>query len=345
MIRFWDPSRQYRKYKTELDDAWFSVMGRGDLILREDVERFEKNLAEFVGTRFAVGLSSGTDAIYLSLKALGIGQGDEVITSSHTFKATVGAIINAGAKPILVDIREDGLIDPDRIEEKITSKTKAIIPVHIAGTVCDMEKIMKIAEKYDIIIIEDSCQAMGAIKKPTTSVQCWSFYPAKILGGYMDGGAITTNDEKINDYIREARNHFKNTNADFGGNHRMDNLNAALLNVKFRYLSHFLARRKEIADKYFAGLSRMKEITLPNFQEGRVWQDWILRTEKRDELYEYLKENGIETQKNEYPFSPEYPKLPLAAKYEAETLRLPIQPEHTDQEIDFVIRKIKDFFS
>jgi len=161
MIKFWDPARQYRKYKTELDDAWFSIMNRGDLILREDVEKFEKNLAEFVGTKYAVGLSSGTDAIYLSLKALGIGQGDEVITSAHTFKSTISAIIDTGAKPVLVDIGEDGLIDSDKIEEKISSKTKAIIPVHIAGAICDMEKIEKIAEKYDIIIIEDSCQSLG----------------------------------------------------------------------------------------------------------------------------------------------------------------------------------------
>jgi len=327
MIKFWDPVRQYQKYKTELDDVWFSVMNRGDLILREDVEKFEKNLAEFVGTKYAVGLSSGTDAIYLSLKALGVK--GSVALPSYTFKATCGAVINAGCKPVIYDL--------DRI---IYEGVSAFIPVHIAGEVYNFGK-------YDygpVPIIEDACQALGAIKNPTSDVQCWSFYPAKILGAAGDAGAITTNREDVYEYIKEARNHFKMDNKDFGGNHRMDNLQAALLNVKFKYLPHFLAKRKEIADKYFSGLSRIKEITLPNFQEGRVWQDWILRTEKRDELYEYLKENNVETQKNEYPFSPEYPKLPLAAKYEAETLRLPIQPEHADQEIDFVIRKIKDFF-
>ena len=175
-------------------------------------------------------------------------------------------------------------------------------------------------------------------------IKCFSFYPAKILGSAGDSGCLATNDEKVYEYIKEARNHFKTDNRDFGGNYRMDNLQACLLNVKFKHLPHFLARRKEIADKYFSGLSRIKEITLPNFQEGRVWQDFIIRTEKRDEFYDYLIANNVEVMKNEYPFSPQYPKLPLAAKYEAETLRLPIQPEHTDQEIEFVIRKIKDFF-
>jgi len=162
MIKFIDYKKDYLRFKTEYDKAWEDVNMRGDLILRRDIEEFEQRLADYVGTKYAVALSSGTDAIYLALKALGIGRGDEVITSSGTFKATVGAIINSGATPILVDIGKDGLMNMEKIEEKITPKTKVIMPVHIAGMMCDMKRLNDIIEDRDINIIEDQCQGLGA---------------------------------------------------------------------------------------------------------------------------------------------------------------------------------------
>ena len=250
-------------------------------------------------------------------------KGKRVAVPAHTFKATCGAVVNAGAIPVVYDMKGfKGNID----------SINAIIPVHISGEL--------VRTDYEVPVIEDAAQALGAVKNPTTNAQCWSFYPAKILGAYGDAGAITTNDEKIADYVREARNHFKTRNDDFGGNYRMDNLQAAILNVKFQYLPAYLARRAEIAEIYRA-LRGM--VILPDYYKDRVWQDYIVRTEKRDALYDFLKKEGIETIKNEYPWSPEYPKLPLTAKYEAETLRLPINENLTNEEVEYVIKKINEF--
>ena len=298
-------------------------MAGGNLILRGEVEKFEEKLADYVGTKYAVALNSGTDAIYLALKALGIKGG--VALPSHTFKSTCGAVINAGYEPKVYDLDDSGIEFPDSIQVHI--------PVHISG------EISTIRQKG--IVIEDAAQALGAIKNPTSYAQTWSFYPAKILGVKGDAGAVTTNDFSTYEYIKEARNHFKKDNRDFGINSRMDNLQAAFLNVKFKHIDWILARRKEIAEMY---LKKLEGVGLPNNQEKRVWQDFILRTERRNELYDYLKNNGIETMKNEYPWSPQYPKLPLAAKYEAETLRIPCNENLNDREIKEVIDCINRFF-
>jgi len=179
--------------------------------------------------------------------------------------------------------------------------------------------------------------------KPT--IKAFSFYPAKLCGAKGDAGAITTNDEKIYEYIKEARNHFKTDNRDFGGNYRMDNLQAALLNIKIQHIDEILERRKEIAERY---LNDLKGVESPNNQRGRVWQDFIIKAsdnKARDKLYDFLKEKGIETIKNEYPFSPKYPKLPQAAKYEAETLRIPCNENLQDKEVDHIIKKINEFYA
>ena len=320
-VKFFDPAKDYLRFRKEYDQAWESVNLRGDLILRKDTEEFEERLANYVGTKYAVALSSGTDAIYLSLKALRI-KGD-VALPSHTFKSTCGAVINAGATPKIYDM--EGIPD---------SFCSAQILVHIAGEIAEFHD-------FGIPIIEDACQAFGAIKYPTSKAQCWSFYPAKILGGKGDNGAVTTDDPQIYEYIKEARNHFKTDNRDFGGNHRMDNLHAALLNVKLGHIDDILSRRKEIAEKYLKELEGT--VGLPDNDRFRVWQDFIVKTDKRNELYEFLEEKGVETMKNEYPFSPAYAKLPLAAKYEAETLRIPCNENLTDEEVFYVIESIKQF--
>ena len=331
MIKFIDYSRDYKRFKKEYDKAWKRINKTGQLILRDDVDEFEKRLANYVGTRFAVALSSGTDAILLALKALGIGSGHKVSLPSHTFKATCGAVINAGATPIVYDMGES----PEEM-------WNAHIVVHIAG---ELSPVVNIG---NIPIIEDACQALGAVKNPTSKVQCWSFYPAKILGCKGDAGAITTNDEKVYNYIKEYRNHYKEDNLGFGGNHRMDNLQAALLNIKIQHIDEILARRKEIAEKYLRELNEL-DLVLPHYfghnDSLRVWQDFIIRTDRRDELYNFLKENGIETMKNLYPFSPEYPKPPKAKEYEASTLRIPCYENLTNKEQDYVIETIKKFYN
>ncbi|MBU4252062.1 MAG: DegT/DnrJ/EryC1/StrS family aminotransferase, partial [Candidatus Omnitrophica bacterium] len=201
-VRFVNPVDNYKMIKDEIDAAYFEVMSKGDLIDRGQLKSFEKNLAEFVGTKYAVGLNSGYDALHVSLRALGIGSGDEVIVPAHTFVATCSAVVNVGATPVLVDVGKDFNIDVDKIEEAITKKTKAIIPVHLSGYMADMPRIMEIAEKYKLKVVEDACQSLGSSINNKCAgswgnTGCWSFYPFKILGGYGDGGAITTNDADV----------------------------------------------------------------------------------------------------------------------------------------------------
>ena len=322
-VRFFDPGLGYSKIKDEVLKELDRVLTAGDLILRDDVEMFEQKLADFVGTKYAVALNSGTDAIMLSLKAM-LKKGDRVALPSHTFKSTCGAVLSAEMIPVLYDMGEKS--------ENV--RADAHIPVHIAGELSDF------ATSTGRATIEDACQALGALKNPTSDVQCWSFYPAKMLGALGDAGAITTNDTFVHEYIKEARNHFKGDNRDFGINSRMDNIQAAVLNIKFQYIDDILFKRKEIAHKYN---SLLAGVELPSNEHGRVWQDYIIRTPKRDELFEFLKGNGIETMKNEYPFSPKYPKLPLAKKYEAETLRIPCNENLTEEEVYYVISKINEF--
>src|SRR3990167_3201739 len=236
MIRFFDPGKGYLKIKKEIDGEIQRVLSAGDLILRADVEKFEETLAEFVGTKYAVGFNSGTDALYLALKALNIGVENEVAIPSHTFVATAQVVAQIGARPVLYYIGEN-----------VKDGLDCYMVAHIAG------ELSKIPEKY--LVIEDACQALGAVKNPTTAAQCWSFYPAKILGAFGDAGALTTNSKEIYNYVVEARNHFKTDYSKWGINSRMDNLQAAILNVKFKYLKQTLERREEIAAMYNVSLS------------------------------------------------------------------------------------------
>ena len=336
--RFFNPGLTYQKHKSELDEAYFRVMSSGQLILRKDVENFEKSLAEYVGTKYAVALNSCTDALYLALRGLKIGAGDEVLVPSRTFVASAQVIVQVGATPVYYDI--DGKMN-------ITDKTKAIIPVHIEG---EFDKhfgeILEISKRHGLHIIEDAAQALGAEYNGKRAgsfgvAGCFSFYPAKILGAFGDAGALVTNDEKLYDYVKDARNHFKEDARDWGVNSRMDNLQAAFLNVRFPHLPEMLARRKEIAEMYQAELGELDWLELPLHTEGRVWQDYIVRTHERDALFEYLKGYGIETMKNNYPFP--VSKLPQAQAYEDETLRLPCNENLTDDEIYYVIDKIKEY--
>lgn len=321
-VPFVNYSLSYQRIKPEIDRAIQGCLDRGDLVLRKDVEEFEKNLAEFVGKKYAVGLNSGTDALYLALKVLGIGPGDEVITSSHTFVSTLQVINQLGAIPVLVDLDE-------KWTDYMGRRTKAVIPVHIAG---------KVSSWIGEPMIEDACQSIGAKGIGKGIIQCWSFYPAKILGAYGDAGAITTNNESIYNEIKELRNHYKKDYSKWGINSRMDNIQAAILNVKIKYLPEAIARRKEIAEIYTDNLTEFVETSKPR----EIYQDFIIRTEDRDELYDFLKEAGIESIKNEYPFP--IPKLPKSIQYEKETLRLPIYPELANDQIDYVIKKIIEFY-
>lgn len=350
-VSFVDYQKQHAKYQDEIESAILKVARSSDRILRGEVQKFEESLAKFVGTKYAVGCANGTDALIMSLRALGIGKGDEVITVGHTFHATVEAIVHNGATPVLVDVGEDGMMDIEAFRKAITDKTKAVIPVHLMGDMSDIWYLKDVCGN-NIHIIEDACQALGAVRYFNNELGamagasgitgCFSFFPAKILGAYGDAGAITTDDENLYNELKNMREHYKYSDTPkYGFNSRLDELQAAILNVKLKYLPDMIKRRQEVADIYDEGLKDLP-IKLPTQRQGRVYQDYIIRTDKRNELADFLKENGIETLKNDYHFP--IPKPEHTIKLESETLRLPCNDVLEDEEVKYVIEKINEFY-
>ncbi len=363
-VKFVEPAKLDRTLKDELDAVYFDVMSRGDLIDRSHLKNFESNLAKFVGTKYAVGLNSGYDALHLSLRAARIGPGDEVIVPAHTFVASCSAIVNIGATPVLVDVTKDFNIDVDKIEEVITKKTKAIMPVHLSGWMADMPRIMKIAEKYNLIIVEDACQSLGSTINGKGAgawglTGCFSFYPFKILGGYGDGGAITTNSEEVAVFARRMR--FNGEDRETGEYHGhgftclLDNLQAAFLDVKLNHLPEWIKRRKLIANRYKDALSDIPDLLLPHYSRpdsDHVYQNYTLRSKQGNEFSEYLKNNGIEvlTQFRKPYYKHEKLKLVDRGFPETETLSrevcsLPMNVEIDDDEIDYVIKVVRSFYT
>lgn len=362
-VRFVEPAKVYELIKKELDDAYFDVMSKGELIDRSHLKGFEDSLAKYVGTKYAVGLNSGYDALHMSLRAAGIGDGDEVIVPAHTFVATCSAVVNVNATPVLVDVAKDFNIDVDKIEEAITPKTKGIIAVHLSGYMADMPRIMEIAKKYNLVVVEDACQSLGSSinGKMAGSIGltgCWSFYPFKILGGYGDGGAITTNDPAIADYARRMR--YNGEDRDTGEYHGhgftclLDNLQAAFLEVKLRYLPAWIDRRKALAEIYRRGLSDIPELLLPHYDKAgfdHIYQNYTLRSKQGNEFSDYLKANGIEvlTQFRKPYYKHERLKLedrgfPETEALSREVCSLPMNVEITLEEVEYVIQTIRKFY-
>ena len=362
-VRFVNYPRQYQIYKKEFDGVWERIMSCGDFILRQDLEDFEKRLAEYVGTKHAIGVNTGTDALYLLAQAL-FKPGDEVITVAHTFVATVGSIIQCGAKPILIDIQDDFNMNVSQIEKAITKKTKGIIPVHLNGHACQMDKIMEIAKKYNLQVIEDAAQALGAKFKGKRCASfgdagIFSFYPAKLLGTAGDGGMICTNDDALARKIRAFRDNGRVESVEvmecFGWCTRLDNLHAAILNMKFNYFDRWVERRREIAKIYDKELTGVGDILIHPVS-GRdyfdAYQNYVIRTKIRNELVKYLKDNGIEVLVS-WPTPIHKQKalglsnfnLPKTEQISAEVLSLPMYPELTNEEVEIVIDSIKNFFS
>ncbi|MEM1524568.1 MAG: DegT/DnrJ/EryC1/StrS family aminotransferase [Nitrososphaerales archaeon] len=354
----------YKRIKDEIDFAIKEVLLGGDYILRKHLKEFEENFAKFLGVKYAIGVGSGTDALYLSLKAAGINQGDEVITVAHTFVATIASIIHCGAKPILVDIGEDYNMDVEKVEEVITNKTKAIIPVHLNGRLCDMKRLMEIASKYNLIIIEDAAQALGAsldgVKAGTFGLTgCFSFYPAKILGGLGDGGMVVTNNKDVAEKILLLRDHGQKREIGeilcYGFNSRLDNLQAAVLNVKLKYVPKWIERRREIAKLYHQALSNITKLKLPpppmNGRFYDVYQNYVIRAKRRDELVKHLMREGIEVliswpkplHKHEALGLSNF-HLPMTEQISKEVVSLPIYPELSNNDVNFVIQAIQTFY-
>ncbi|MEX2301489.1 MAG: DegT/DnrJ/EryC1/StrS family aminotransferase [Bryobacterales bacterium] len=270
-VPYIDYPRHYEAMRAGVMAAVDRVLCRGDLMLRADLRDFEEHLATFVGARHAIGVGNCSDALRLALLAAGVGAGDEVITVAHTFVATVAAIHHAGATPVLVDVGADHLMDPGAVEQAISPRTKVILPVHLNGRLCDMEPLSTLAKRHRLILIEDAAQGLGASlganKGGTFGLAgCFSFYPAKILGAFGDGGAVVTNDVAFAGKIRALRNGGRLPNGDligWGWNSRLDNLQAAILDLKLNLLPGWIERRREIASRYQAKLAGLPGLVLP----------------------------------------------------------------------------------
>lgn len=362
-VRFVDPAKNYASIKDEIDRAYFEVMSKGDLIDRGQLRSFEKNLAEFVGTKYAVGLNSGYDSLHMSLRAAGIGAGDEVIVPAHTFVATCSAVVNVNATPVLVDVAEDFNIDVDKIEEAITPHTKAIIPVHLSGWMADMPRVLEIARRHHLVVVEDACQSLGSSIRGKRAgswglAGCWSFYPFKILGGYGDGGAITTDDPAVAQFARRMR--FNGEDRETGEYHGhgftclLDNLQAAFLDVKLRHLPAWIVRRKHIAERYRQALSDLSDLLLPHYDRpgsDHVYQNYTVRAKQGNEFSEYLRKNGVEvlTQFRKPYYRHEALALadrgfPETEALSREVCSLPMNVELEDDEIDYVIHVARSFY-
>jgi dTDP-4-amino-4,6-dideoxygalactose transaminase len=362
-IPVFDLKRQYMYLKAELDGAFTNVFDSGNFVLGENVRLFEEEFANYLDARFSVGVGSGTEALHLSLKACNIGHGDEVITVPNTAVPTISAISSAGARPVLVDVTPDTYtIDTKKIEKEITNKTKAILPVHMYGHSAEMEQIMKLAEAYNLRIIEDACQAHGAQyngKNAGTSgdMGCFSFYPTKNLGAYGDGGIVVTNDEELYNKLLMLRNYGevkKFTSKIEGFNSRLDEIQAAFLRVKLKYLDEWTNKRREIATRYQQLLFN-SNVQLPSERQWakHVYHLFVIRTNRRDALKDYLQEHGVGTHIH-YPIpvhlQEAYKKLgykagdfPISERNAGEILSLPIYPELTTEEIETVAGLIMEF--
>jgi len=371
-MQFLDLKKQYQSIKKEIDQAVKNTLDNCNFILGPEVEKLENNVAKYCDVKYGIALNSGTDALLLSLRALGIKSGDEIIVPSFTFIATAEVVALLGAKPVFADINPKTFnIDSGKIEKLITKKTKAIIPVHLFGLMAEMDEIMKIAKKHKLRVIEDAAQAIGAKylpagkhgrKKSVCSFGdcgCLSFFPSKNLGGYGDGGMVVTNNKKLAEKIRILRAHGtkrKYYHQIIGTSSRLDALQSAVLNVKLKHLDKWTKARQKNAIYYTQKLKNIKEINVPAFPYPvfHVFNQYTIRTEKRDQLQKYLTRNGIPTQIY-YPFPLHiqpafrylgYKKgsLPETEKACREVLSLPIYPELTRKEQNYIIKKIKEFY-
>lgn len=358
-----DLACQYKSIQDEIESVVEEVLSSGHYILGKNVEAFEEELTKYLGCKYVVSCANGTDAITLALMSLDIKPQDEIITVSHSFFATSEAIALVGAKPVFVDIQEsDFNIDPLQIEKLITKKTKAIIPVHLYGGPCEIGSVIEIAQKYGLYVVEDCAQAIGAKfhgKNVGTfgDVGTISFFPTKNLGAFGDAGAIYTNNENIAQKIKQLRVHGspeRYTHDFVGLNSRLDELQAAILRVKLRYLDKWNMERQKAAIYYDKLLKNIKEIIIPYIKPNshHIFHQYTIRLNNRDFLYEKLRERDIETliyypipihlQRAFSYLNYKKGSLPVTEKVCNEILSLPIYPEITTEVQDYVVESIKD---
>lgn len=393
-VPFLDLKEQYQAIRGEIEPEVLRVLESCAYIGGEAVRRFEREMADYLGVRYALGCSSGTAALMLALRACGVGPGDEVITTPFTFFATAEAIAAVGATPVFTDVKpEDYTLDPEKIEAAVTERTKAVLPVQIFGALCDMDAILAVARRYGLKVIEDDAQAAGAVcrgRKAGTigDIGCFSFYPTKNLGGAGDGGMVTTNDGDLAAILTALREHgagrtgaralellegvraeaetaeqatelydpYKYFNYLIAYNSRLDALQAAVLSVKLRHLDAFNQRRAAIAARYRAGLGPALRLPVYAADTAPCWHQFVLRTERKQELCRFLAEHGVGSG-TFYPVPLHRQAafrdggcvvpaegLPEAEALAAESVCLPIYPELTEEQVQYVIETVNAFF-
>lgn len=363
-VAFLDPGATYRELRDELDAAYRRVMASGHYILGDELAEFEAEFAAFCGAAHAVGVGNGLDALALSLRASGIGPGDEVIVPAQTFIATWLAVTRVGAIPVPVDVEPETLnLDPRATLAAIGPRTVAVIPVHLHGHVADMEMLAPLADAHGLFLLEDAAQAHGALlhDRPAGSLADaagFSFYPAKNLGCFGDGGAVTCTTATLAESLRRLRNYgsaARYVHDALGENSRLDPLQAAFLRAKLPALTRWNARRAEIADAYLSGLSELPGLTLPTIRPGvrHAWHIFCVRHSKRAELAEHLRAAGIATLIH-YPVPPHLTEafahlgiaagaFPVAEDAAATSLSLPIGPHMTDSDVVVVIDAVRSY--
>lgn len=360
-IAFLDLKRQYKSIKKEIDTAVKGVIDRQYFILGEELKNFESEFSEYLKVKYTVGVNSGTDGLILALRALGIGKGDEVITQTNSFIATTLAITELGAAPVLVDVNPDDYqIDINQVKKAITKKTKAILPVHLYGNLCDIHELKKIAKTNGIFLVEDACQSHGSFvgKKMTGSfgdIAVFSFYPGKNLGAYGDGGAVVTNSSKIYEKLLKLRNYgqtIKYHHDTLGVNSRLDEIQAAILRVKLKHLNKWNKQRNQIAMQY---RRLIKGYSFQDIRPGNTsnYHIFNILCDQREKLMVYLSQMGIGTLIH-YPIPIHMQKcyeylgykegdFPVSENLAKKEISLPMYPELKKQEIEYIAKKINEF--
>lgn len=354
--------RGFEKYQEEIEAAALKVLRSGWYVLGPEVSAFEEEFARYTGAEYCVGLASGLDALWLAFRVLGIGAGDEVIVQANTYIASVMGITINGATPVFVEPDEFYNIDAEKIEEKITERTRAVLVVHLYGQAAQMEKIVGLCEKYKLRLVEDCAQSHGALSGGRMTgtfgdIGCFSFYPSKNLGAFGDAGAIVTDSEEIARAMKMYRNYGSEKryyNKVVGANSRLDELQAAMLRVRLAHMEEVEEERRRIAERY-AGEIRNDKLILPSVREGvtHVWHQYVIRTERRDELIAYLEERGIGTIIH-YPVPPHLSEayaclgyqrgsFPVTEKYADTVLSIPMYGGMTQEEQTRVIECLNAF--
>lgn len=362
-VPFVSLDRQYHSLRRELLDEFDRVCSSGTYVLGETLEQFERQVADFCEVRYAVGVANGSDALFLSLKALGVGSGDEVITCPNSFIATAWTIVAAGARPVFIDVTEDYTLDPRLLERAITPRTKAIMPVHLTGRPADMDAINAIAMARGLHVIEDAAQAIGARYRGRRAgglgtAAGFSLHPLKNLGVYGDGGVLTTDQADVHARVLKLRNHGLRNRDEcemWGYNSRLDTLQAGIAAIKLRHLDRWNARCREIAAAYRDGLRNLVWVPEDHDPYEAVYHNFIIRTDRRDELGAHLSAHGIGTRVH-YPVPIHLQEaarnlgyragdFPVTERHVRTMLSLPIYPELTAAEVRHVIGTVQKFFS